>query len=83
MSAQQKLNVSDVFDQIDTDQSGILSDREIRTLATRIHELPLSLQVGPGFDIPSLPKIILQDLSVNSLEELLSSLCATLRSGLL
>lgn len=45
MSAQQQLNVSDVFDEVDTDHSGVLSDREIRTLATRIHELPLSLQV--------------------------------------
>lgn len=45
MSAQQQLNVSEVFDEIDTDHSGVLSDREIRTLATRIHELPLSLQV--------------------------------------
>ncbi|XP_043943686.1 N-acetylglucosamine-1-phosphotransferase subunits alpha/beta isoform X2 [Protopterus annectens] len=44
MSAVQSLNISDVFDEVDTDQSGILSDREIRTLATRIHELPLSLQ---------------------------------------
>lgn len=58
MSAQQQLNVSDVFDEVDTDRSGVLSDREIRTLATRIHELPLSLQVGlcsdslsdPGLD---------------------------------
>lgn len=38
--------MSEVFDDIDTDHSGILSDREIRTLATRIHELPLSLQVS-------------------------------------
>lgn len=45
MSAVQPLNVSQIFDEVDTDQSGILSDREIRTLATRIHELPLSLQV--------------------------------------
>lgn len=49
MSAQQQLNVSDVFDEVDTDHSGVLSDREIRTLATRIHELPLSLQVGLSF----------------------------------
>lgn len=48
MSAQQQLNVTEVFDEIDTDHSGVLSDREIRTLATRIHELPLSLQVGHG-----------------------------------
>lgn len=53
MSAQQQLNVSEVFDEIDTDHSGVLSDREIRTLATRIHELPLSLQVGPSFEILS------------------------------
>ncbi|XP_072727722.1 N-acetylglucosamine-1-phosphotransferase subunits alpha/beta isoform X3 [Ciconia boyciana] len=44
MSAVQPLNISQIFDEVDTDQSGILSDREIRTLATRIHELPLSLQ---------------------------------------
>lgn len=48
MSAQQQLNVTEVFDEIDTDHSGVLSDREIRTLATRIHELPLSLQVSRG-----------------------------------
>lgn len=51
MSAQQQLNVTDVFDEIDTDHSGVLSDREIRTLATRIHELPLSLQVRLGLNI--------------------------------
>ncbi|KAK5876537.1 hypothetical protein CesoFtcFv8_025881 [Champsocephalus esox] len=50
MSAQQQLNVSDVFDEIDTDHSGVLSDREIRTLATRIHELPLSLQDLTGLE---------------------------------
>lgn len=51
MSAQQQLNVTDVFDEIDTDHSGVLSDREIRTLATRIHELPLSLQVRLSLNI--------------------------------
>lgn len=51
MSAQQQLNVSEVFDEIDTDHSGVLSDREIRTLATRIHELPLSLQVRPNMKL--------------------------------
>uniref|UniRef100_A0A8C5DXN8 N-acetylglucosamine-1-phosphotransferase subunits alpha/beta n=1 Tax=Gouania willdenowi TaxID=441366 RepID=A0A8C5DXN8_GOUWI len=50
MGAQQQLNVSDVFDLIDTDRSGVLSDREIRTLATRIHELPLSLQDLTGLE---------------------------------
>lgn len=55
MSAQDQLNVSEVFDDIDTDHSGILSDREIRTLATRIHELPLSLQVSQSI-FPSVSK---------------------------
>lgn len=49
MSALQQLNISEVFEEIDTDHSGVLSDREIRTLATRIHELPLSLQVHTTF----------------------------------
>lgn len=50
MSAVQPLNISQVFDDVDTDQSGVLSDREIRTLATRIHELPLSLQDLTGLE---------------------------------
>ncbi|XP_036722343.1 N-acetylglucosamine-1-phosphotransferase subunits alpha/beta isoform X5 [Balaenoptera musculus] len=50
MSAVQPLNVSQVFDEVDTDQSGVLSDREIRTLATRIHDLPLSLQDLTGLE---------------------------------
>ncbi|KAJ8379042.1 hypothetical protein AAFF_G00231330 [Aldrovandia affinis] len=50
MSALQQLDISQVFDEIDTDRSGILSDREIRTLATRIHELPLSLQDLTGLE---------------------------------
>uniref|UniRef100_A0AAY5KRX6 N-acetylglucosamine-1-phosphotransferase subunits alpha/beta n=1 Tax=Esox lucius TaxID=8010 RepID=A0AAY5KRX6_ESOLU len=50
MSALQQLNVSEVFDEIDTDHSGVLSDREIRTLATRIHELPLNLQDLTGLE---------------------------------
>ncbi|KAM9582192.1 N-acetylglucosamine-1-phosphotransferase subunits alpha/beta isoform 1-T1 [Guaruba guarouba] len=50
MSAVQPLNISQIFDEVDTDQSGILSDREIRTLATRIHDLPLSLQDLTGLE---------------------------------
>ncbi|XP_074127497.1 N-acetylglucosamine-1-phosphotransferase subunits alpha/beta isoform X2 [Sminthopsis crassicaudata] len=50
MSALQPLNIAQVFDEVDTDQSGILSDREIRTLATRIHDLPLSLQDLTGLE---------------------------------
>uniref|UniRef100_A0A4W4GL23 N-acetylglucosamine-1-phosphotransferase subunits alpha/beta n=1 Tax=Electrophorus electricus TaxID=8005 RepID=A0A4W4GL23_ELEEL len=54
MSALQRFDVSRVFDEIDTDRSGVLSDREIRTLATRIHELPLSLQ-----DLTSLEQMLI------------------------
>ncbi|XP_051911382.1 N-acetylglucosamine-1-phosphotransferase subunits alpha/beta isoform X2 [Hippocampus zosterae] len=54
MSTQQQLNISEVFDEVDTDHSGVLSDREIRTLATRIHELPLSLQ-----DLTSLEQMLI------------------------
>ncbi|XP_068951346.1 N-acetylglucosamine-1-phosphotransferase subunits alpha/beta isoform X1 [Petaurus breviceps papuanus] len=50
MSALQPLNIAQVFDEVDTDRSGILSDREIRTLATRIHDLPLSLQDLTGLE---------------------------------
>nr|AAH60638.1 Gnptab protein [Mus musculus] len=50
MSAVQPLNISQVFHEVDTDQSGVLSDREIRTLATRIHDLPLSLQDLTGLE---------------------------------
>eukprot|EP00090_Calanus_glacialis_P024586 TRINITY_DN38240_c0_g1_i1.p1 TRINITY_DN38240_c0_g1~~TRINITY_DN38240_c0_g1_i1.p1 ORF type:complete len:307 (-),score=55.76 TRINITY_DN38240_c0_g1_i1:55-945(-) len=34
--------VEQIFDIFDTDKSGTLSDREIRTLLTRIHPLPIS-----------------------------------------
>ncbi|KAM3926344.1 N-acetylglucosamine-1-phosphotransferase subunits alpha/beta [Leptodactylus fuscus] len=50
MSAIQPLNISQIFHEVDTDGSGILSDREIRTLATRIHQLPLSLQDLTGLE---------------------------------
>ncbi|XP_075712804.1 N-acetylglucosamine-1-phosphotransferase subunits alpha/beta isoform X2 [Rhinoderma darwinii] len=50
MSAIQPLNISQIFYEVDTDGSGVLSDREIRTLATRIHQLPLSLQDLTGLE---------------------------------
>ncbi|XP_069829526.1 N-acetylglucosamine-1-phosphotransferase subunits alpha/beta [Dendropsophus ebraccatus] len=50
MSAIQPLNISQIFHEVDTDESGVLSDREIRTLATRIHQLPLSLQDLTGLE---------------------------------
>uniref|UniRef100_A0A8C5BC48 N-acetylglucosamine-1-phosphotransferase subunits alpha/beta n=1 Tax=Gadus morhua TaxID=8049 RepID=A0A8C5BC48_GADMO len=54
MSALRQLDVARVFQEIDTDRSGVLSDREIRTLATRVHELPLSLQ-----DLTSLEQMLI------------------------
>ncbi|XP_053318720.1 N-acetylglucosamine-1-phosphotransferase subunits alpha/beta [Spea bombifrons] len=67
MSAIQPLNVSQVFDDIDTDGSGVLSDREIRTLATRVHQLPLSLQ-----DLTGLEHILIncsRTIQLNSTQE--------------
>ncbi|XP_045176047.2 N-acetylglucosamine-1-phosphotransferase subunits alpha/beta-like isoform X2 [Mercenaria mercenaria] len=43
MGVKQNITAADVFDEMDTDKSKILSDREIRTLATRLYELPLDL----------------------------------------
>ncbi|XP_030845190.1 N-acetylglucosamine-1-phosphotransferase subunits alpha/beta isoform X1 [Strongylocentrotus purpuratus] len=44
MGTPKVVNVTEVFDEFDTDGSGVLSDREIRTLATRLYELPLDLK---------------------------------------
>ncbi|XP_033105239.1 N-acetylglucosamine-1-phosphotransferase subunits alpha/beta-like isoform X2 [Anneissia japonica] len=44
MSQTKEVNISEIFAEFDTDSSGILSDREIRTLATRIFDLPLDLR---------------------------------------
>lgn len=43
MGVKKNVTAADVFDEMDTDGSRILSDREIRTLATRLYELPLDL----------------------------------------
>ncbi|KAG8578368.1 hypothetical protein GDO81_010466 [Engystomops pustulosus] len=67
MSAIQPLNISQIFHEVDTDGSGVLSDREIRTLATRIHQLPLSLQ-----DLTGLEHMLIncsKSLLLNSTEE--------------
>ena len=41
---------ADVFDLVDTDRSGILSDRELRTLTTRLNDLPLYLETLTGME---------------------------------
>ncbi|CAE1268162.1 GNPTAB [Acanthosepion pharaonis] len=38
-----EVNPAEIFDETDTDMSGVLSDREFRTLATRLYTLPLDL----------------------------------------
>ncbi|XP_066447509.1 N-acetylglucosamine-1-phosphotransferase subunits alpha/beta [Eleutherodactylus coqui] len=71
MSAIQPLNISQIFYEVDTDGSGILSDREIRTLATRIHQLPLSLQ-----DLTGLEHMLIncsKTLQLNSTEDSIAS----------
>ncbi|XP_078683763.1 N-acetylglucosamine-1-phosphotransferase subunits alpha/beta-like isoform X1 [Branchiostoma floridae x Branchiostoma belcheri] len=44
MSEKEPRNVTEIFDSLDTDKSGILSDRELRTMAARLNDLPLALQ---------------------------------------
>ncbi|XP_048726912.2 N-acetylglucosamine-1-phosphotransferase subunits alpha/beta-like isoform X2 [Ostrea edulis] len=45
MGVTRNQTMEEIFVQLDTDNSGILSDREIRTLVARMHELPLDLQM--------------------------------------
>lgn len=44
MSAKRNNTIEEFINQLDSDGSGVLSDREIRTLATRLFEAPLDLQ---------------------------------------
>ncbi|KAK3088613.1 hypothetical protein FSP39_021285 [Pinctada imbricata] len=50
MGVKRNVTVEEIFDKMDTDKSGILSDREIRTLATRLYVLPLDLQTLSGLE---------------------------------
>ncbi len=50
MSEKRSLSVAEVFDEFDTDGSGTWSDREIRTLLTRVHNLPLNLETVRKLD---------------------------------
>lgn len=43
MGVKEEVTPETVFDEMDTDKSKILSDRELRTLATRLYDLPLDL----------------------------------------
>ncbi|EDO40260.1 predicted protein [Nematostella vectensis] len=45
MGKKASLNLTELFEELDSDHSGALSDRELRTLATRLYPLPLDLGV--------------------------------------
>ncbi|XP_050410392.1 N-acetylglucosamine-1-phosphotransferase subunits alpha/beta isoform X1 [Patella vulgata] len=50
IGVKEDIKVEDVFDKMDTDHSGVLSDREIRTLAARLYDLPLYLEILTGLE---------------------------------
>ena len=50
MSEPLNATIDDLFAEIDIDKSGVLSDRELRILATRIYELPIDLQTLEGLE---------------------------------
>ncbi|XP_049840079.1 N-acetylglucosamine-1-phosphotransferase subunits alpha/beta isoform X3 [Schistocerca gregaria] len=49
MSEKKSRSASEIFDIFDTDQSGTLSDREIRTLLARLYELPIGFHRVTAF----------------------------------
>jgi len=50
MSEPLNSSIDDLFAEVDTDKSGVLSDRELRILATRINDLPIDLQTLEGLE---------------------------------
>ena len=50
MSEPLNSSIDEMFAEIDTDKSGVLSDRELRILATRIYDLPIDLQTLEGLE---------------------------------
>ncbi|CAI8026125.1 N-acetylglucosamine-1-phosphotransferase subunits alpha/beta, partial [Geodia barretti] len=50
MSEKKVMDISDAFSELDSDQSGILSVRELRTLLAMVSELPLHLGVVHSFE---------------------------------
>lgn len=44
------IEVDEIFDEFDTDHSGTWSDREIRTVLTRLHDLPLEFSMIREFE---------------------------------
>ncbi|GFR22148.1 hypothetical protein TNCT_294681 [Trichonephila clavata] len=50
MSEMDSIEVEDIFKDFDTDDSGTWSDREIRTVLTRLYDLPLDFSTVAGFE---------------------------------
>ena len=50
ISETRNFDALEIFNEFDTDSSGTWSDREIRTLLTRIHDLPLTLEYIKSFE---------------------------------
>lgn len=50
INEKQIFDIHDIFKKFDTDETGTWSDREIRTILTRIHSLPLSLDHINAFE---------------------------------
>ena len=50
MSEPLNATIDDLFAEIDIDKSGVLSDRELRILATRIYDLPVDLKTLEGLE---------------------------------
>ncbi|VEN43957.1 unnamed protein product [Callosobruchus maculatus] len=50
MSEQIEISTGEIFKEFDTDKSGTWSDREIRTLLTKLYELPLSYSIVDHFE---------------------------------
>ncbi|XP_054713569.1 N-acetylglucosamine-1-phosphotransferase subunits alpha/beta-like [Uloborus diversus] len=50
MSEIESVEINEIFDMFDTDNSGTWSDREIRTVLTRLHDLPLDFSTLTQFE---------------------------------
>ncbi|KAL5007073.1 hypothetical protein ScPMuIL_015879 [Solemya velum] len=50
MGVKVEVSPHDVFETMDTDKSRVLSDRELRTMATRLYDLPLDLPTITGLE---------------------------------
>ncbi|KAJ8916550.1 hypothetical protein NQ315_000192 [Exocentrus adspersus] len=94
MSETKQVDVGDIFDEFDTDLSSTWSDREIRTLLTKLYELPLSYATvdhfealllnctddGEGFAAPTPPYERYIDSKLPTISKNLVTSCPTLNS---